>query len=91
MKLKDYTQGQRGRAAKLAGALGVRPVMVHQWANGAKQIPVGRCMAVERATDGLVTRRDLRPHDFFDHWPDLVSSDTVTRAHAGESGASAHA
>lgn len=30
------------------------------------------CVAIERATDGAVTRQDLRPSDWQDIWPELV-------------------
>lgn len=29
------------------------------------------CVAIERATDGQVTRQDLRPEDYWLIWPDL--------------------
>lgn len=78
VKLIEYLQAERGRAAKLARALGVRPVMSTQWARGHKPVPVPRCMPIERATQGAVTRADLRPHDYLQHWPEL--------AHNGERG-----
>lgn len=31
-----------------------------------------RCVAIERATNGAVTRKDLRPHDWRDIWPELA-------------------
>ena len=31
-----------------------------------------RCVAIERATNGQVTRKDLRPHDWKDIWPELI-------------------
>lgn len=30
------------------------------------------CVAIERATGGAVTRRDLRPDDWQDIWPELA-------------------
>lgn len=30
------------------------------------------CVAIERATAGTVTRRDLRPHDWHLIWPELA-------------------
>ena len=29
-------------------------------------------MPIERATEGAVTRRDLRPNDYQIHWPELT-------------------
>lgn len=31
------------------------------------------CSAIERASDGAVTRQDLRPNDWQDIWPELQS------------------
>lgn len=45
--------------------------MVHQWARGVKPVPVARCMQIERATGGAVTRAELRRDDYHIHWPDL--------------------
>jgi len=36
--------------------------------------------AIERATNGQVTRRDLRPHDWRSIWPELVESQASTGA-----------
>ncbi|MDI4633319.1 helix-turn-helix domain-containing protein [Pelomonas sp. V22] len=72
MDLRTYLeQADRGAAAALARAVGVHPVMVSQWASGLKAVPVERCMAIERATAGQVTRQDLRPDDYWLIWPDL--------------------
>lgn len=60
MQLRAYVKQQRGRAAQLAKTLRVRPVMVSQWCKG-KPVPVMRCVAIERATSGEVTRDELRP------------------------------
>jgi len=32
------------------------------------------CVAIEKATDGKVTRQELRPHDWAAIWPELVAS-----------------
>lgn len=72
MKLHDWTNEQRGRSLWLAGALGITPPVVSDWCTGKKQVPVERCAAIERATQGAVTRRDLRPDDYLDIWPELA-------------------
>lgn len=72
MDLPTYLeQAERGAAAALARAIGVHPVMVSQWAAGVKAVPVERCMPIERATGGQVTRQELRPDDYWLIWPDL--------------------
>ena len=47
--------------------------MVSQWASGTKPVPIERCPAIERATSGAVTRRDLRPDDWHCIWPELIT------------------
>ena len=34
-----------------------------------------RCVQIEQATDGAVTRRDLRPADWHLIWPELVGAE----------------
>lgn len=62
-----------GSQASLAKAIDVAPAMVHQWLCGARPVPVQRCIAIERATSGAVTRRDLRPDDWHLIWPELAA------------------
>jgi DNA-binding transcriptional regulator YdaS (Cro superfamily) len=49
---------------------------IRQWRTKHKgRIPdPANCMAIERATDGAVTRRDLRPDDCEAIWPDLIEA-----------------
>jgi DNA-binding transcriptional regulator YdaS (Cro superfamily) len=75
MNLLAYVKEERGRGAAIAAAVGVHPVMVSQWATGAKPVPVDRCAAIDKATGGKVTRRDLRPLDWHEHWPELVNAE----------------
>jgi len=54
---------------RLAESLGVRPPTLHVWMNRTGRAPAERCIAIERATGGKVTRYDLRP-DVFGPAPD---------------------
>lgn len=56
----------------LAHLLGVSCPTVSQWASGVRPIPVNRCVAIEQATAGAVTRKDLRPDDWHLIWPELA-------------------
>lgn len=38
------------------------------------------CVSIERETRGQVTRRDLRPDDWRDIWPELVDADPAKPA-----------
>jgi len=61
-----------GSQAEMARILGVSPAMVNQLTNGSRPVPIEHCLAIERATDGQVTRQELRPDDFWRIWPDLA-------------------
>ena len=74
MKLRTYVSQQRGRAAWLARAIGVRPVMISQWMSG-KSVSVTSALAIEHATGGSVMRWDLRPDDWHLIWPELVGTE----------------
>lgn len=63
---------------QLAAAIGVRhDAQVRQWQHGyARRVPSPEnCVAIERATDAAVTRRDLRPDDWWLIWPELVTDE----------------
>lgn len=64
-----------GGQTALASMLGVSPQAVWQWAQHPRGAPVNRCHAIERATSGAVTRRDLRPDDWWLIWPELVTAE----------------
>ncbi len=71
MKLNEFLS-ERSRARKLAREINVSEVQISLWSNGRRPVPEGRCVAIERATGGAVTRKDLRPNDWQDIWPELV-------------------
>lgn len=75
MNLKEYLeQLERGAAAKLAAELGISKSYLSQLASGAAPISPARCVEIERATNGKVTRKDLRPDDWEKIWPELAKS-----------------
>lgn len=53
-------------------------MLISQWASGPRVPPLERCVPIERATEGAVTRRDLRPDDWREIWPELVDITTPT-------------
>jgi DNA-binding transcriptional regulator YdaS (Cro superfamily) len=71
MNLTTYLE-ESGTANGLAKAVGVSPVVISLWKNGKRPVPIGRCPAIEQATNGAVTRKDLRPNDWARIWPELV-------------------
>ena len=74
MHLKDYllTEG-RGAGSSLSRALEVPASLISDWANENRPIPIERCAAIEQATNGAVTRQDLRPTDWHKIWPELAT------------------
>lgn len=76
-----------GSQAEMARILGVTPAMVNQLVSGRRPVPLEHCAAIEQATAGAVTRRDLRPDDWARIWPELAHSaaaDPNSEAEAGQ-------
>lgn len=48
-----------GSQAELARLIGMSPSMVNQMVKGNRPVPVEYCVAIEKATKGAVTRREL--------------------------------
>lgn len=74
MDLKTYTTTIETGAA-LAARIRVPQSLISQWSSVARPVPPKRCPAIERATEGAVTRRDLRPDDWWLIWPELVTKE----------------
>ena len=71
MNLLSYVK-TRATQVELATKLAITPVLINQWANGKRPIPPDRCVEIERATGGGVTRPELRPDDWERIWPELI-------------------
>jgi DNA-binding transcriptional regulator YdaS (Cro superfamily) len=84
MKLGEFLARERGRAASLARLLKVAPSYLSQLARGNRPVPPDRASAIESATYGIVRRWDLRPHDWWQIWPELVGADGAPPAPPGE-------
>lgn len=61
---------KRGSLA-FAKECGVNPIYLNQLANGRRQVSAVLCCAIERITNGAVTRQALRPDDWQDIWPEF--------------------
>lgn len=51
-----------GTQTALAEALGIKSPSISQWRS--RRVPAERCLDIERVTNGVVTRYDLRPDVF---------------------------
>ncbi|HBE20085.1 MAG TPA: hypothetical protein DDW51_21330 [Cyanobacteria bacterium UBA11367] len=70
MNLKQYFENYE-RIASLARRTGIHDVSLVHWRDGKRPVPIPRCTQLEVATGGLVTRKDLRPGDWWKIWPEL--------------------
>ena len=70
MTLAEYIK--HNSRTKLASDIGVSTGMISQWLNNTRPIAIGRCVAIEKATEGQVTRKELRPDDWAIIWPELL-------------------
>jgi DNA-binding transcriptional regulator YdaS (Cro superfamily) len=68
-----------GSQAALARSLNASAPTINQWAKGIRPIPEKMAVAIELITKGAVTRRDLRPDDWWQIWPEMAQS---TPSHA---------
>lgn len=64
-----------GGVGKLAAAIGVGQPVVSNWVARGTTPDALYCVAIEQATKGVVTRRDLRPDDWHLIWPELVAAE----------------
>lgn len=73
MSLKDHLASlDPDKEANLAVASGATVGHLRNVAYGVRTASPVLASAIERATDGAVTRRDLRPDDWHLIWPELA-------------------
>lgn len=84
MKLHEYLQSADALSiAQLRDAIGVKSdAQIRQWQHSYADRRPGPeyCVAIERATAGAVTRKDLRPEDWAAIWPELIETDDALSA-----------
>ena len=78
MELSEYFLEEHGIQADLAKVLNVSPVLISQWASGVRPVPAERCYPIEQATNGKVSRIDLRPNDWRILWPELIEKQSAS-------------
>jgi len=64
-----------GGVSSLARACDVVQGAVSNWKARGGNVPPEHCFAIEHATGGAVTRRDLRPDDWAKIWPELITAE----------------
>jgi len=66
-----------GGTSALARILGRSASEISQWISGNRPIPLIAASAIERATNGAVTRQDLRRNDWWLIWPELAEREAA--------------
>jgi DNA-binding transcriptional regulator YdaS (Cro superfamily) len=61
MQLHDYLAAESVSQAELARRVGVTQGMVWQWLRGVRRVSAEKVLALEVATDGMVSRHEIRP------------------------------
>ena len=69
-----------GSQSALADALNIKSPSISEW-RARQRVPVERCVQIERATNGAVSRHDLRP-DIFGPPPAATSKVATKRREA---------
>jgi DNA-binding transcriptional regulator YdaS (Cro superfamily) len=63
-----------GTPTETAAAIGVTVQAVCFWRDGDREINPKTCVIIESLMDGEVTRKDLRPDDWQQLWPELIEA-----------------
>ena len=71
MNLPTYLQTQGINKAAFAREIGVSNAMLYQFEKGIRPVAHKYGAAIERATGGLVTRKELFPDEWKRIWPEL--------------------
>lgn len=74
-KACDAVGGQTALAKLISTITGkeITQQRVRNWAARGDSVPTEFIAAIEQATDGKVTRKDMRPNDWQTIWPELAA------------------
>lgn len=72
MNLSEYIKTERGLTKKLSLKINAHAPDISRWADGTRPIPLKYGAAIEIATNGTVTRKDLFPNEWPEIWPELI-------------------
>lgn len=64
-----------GSKAALAAAINVSAQRLNNWIKRDQKVPAEFCADIERLFG--ISRRDLRPHDYWIVWPDLQQQEAA--------------
>lgn len=72
MHLNKFLSKKNMTASQLAREIGCSSTDISNWKAGNRQIPILSAVAIEKATNGEVSRKDCRPDDWHMIWPELI-------------------
>ena len=72
MDLLTHIRARPSGASQLSASLGIAAAFLYQIAHGKRRASPALARRIEDATNGAVCRRDLRPDDWGDIWPELI-------------------
>lgn len=75
MNLLKYLEEKAISQSDFAKSIEVSPGMLSQWLSGHRPIAPAKCVLIEQNTRGQVSRKELRPDDWKQIWPELDDSD----------------
>lgn len=75
MDIKTYLSKNGTSQSEFAERIGVSQGMVWQWLQGLRPVSPTLCVLIEKESSGAVTRKDLRPDDWKQIWPELAGSE----------------
>ncbi len=70
MKFQKFLS-KRGAASALSKETGLSNEEISMFKTGKRKPPPHAAVLIEVATNGKVTRKDLRPSDWKKYWPEL--------------------
>ena len=73
MTITEFLEARQMTVNAFSRLLGCHQPDLTRWAKGTRSVPAHWCVAIEQKTDGAVTRKDLRPDDFAQIWPELAA------------------
>lgn len=79
MNLDTYLSTQE-TATNFASRVGAPMSSISNWRRKKRPIPLNWVLIIEKETSGLVTRKDLRPKDWAEIWPELAQQDKSNKA-----------
>ena len=72
MNLIKYLETPSISKSDFAKSIDVSSGMLSQWLSGHRPISPEKCVVIEKVTNGIVGRKDLRPDDWVKIWPELL-------------------